>query len=251
MFRVNANGQGGFGTVNVTGRARGSTIRNVDAPISQSVTGATYSFSAEGSGSLSFPEPSGVSAGAALFSGTKTLYVSADGNYLLGGDPNGYDIYFGMRPLAGPGADPVAAYKGVYYWASVDADMGDPTALYFGSLSGSINAFGNGTTFWHQRQSLFNLPPTDFTYDSTGTTPAGDGTSSSALYRTVVGASGSTVMLVGNATDYSLTVAVGSPTVAPGEIFLSPFGILNAASYSPITNPIAPGELITLFGVNL
>src|SRR5579859_5866540 len=35
------------------------------------------------------------------------------------------------------------------------------------------------------------------------------------------------------------------------RIFLNPIGIVNSANFAPITNSIAPGEFLTLFGTNL
>jgi uncharacterized protein (TIGR03437 family) len=67
-----------------------------------------------------------------------------------------------------------------------------------------------------------------------------------------VSADGQALLIVGNSTDYTLLVAVHAPSIPPSSgVFLSPLGILNAASYSPITNPVIPGELVTLFGTNL
>lgn len=250
LFQFTPNGQGGFAATTVVGRARGSAVRNSDTVLTQTVTGATYSFAADGSASITFPAPAGVSTPSALFTGTKTLYLSADGNYVLGGDPNGFDIFFGMRPLAAS-ANPVASFNGVYYWAAVDADASDPNAPYLSGQYGSMNAFGNRTIFWHQRTSNFDVLPYDFTYDSTLSAIAPDGTFNSNYYKTIVGAAGNTVLEVGNRSDYSLLVAVNAPKVATSGVFLSPFGVLNAASFSPVTAPLAPGELITLFGTNL
>ena len=35
------------------------------------------------------------------------------------------------------------------------------------------------------------------------------------------------------------------------DVFLHPLGIVNAASFAPATNPVAPQEMVTLFGSNL
>jgi uncharacterized protein (TIGR03437 family) len=34
-------------------------------------------------------------------------------------------------------------------------------------------------------------------------------------------------------------------------VYLNPLGVVSAANYAPITNPVAPGEIITLFGSGL
>src|SRR5258706_15090955 len=58
-------------------------------------------------------------------------------------------------------------------------------------------------------------------------------------------------MIVGLATDYSFMVGIHAPPAGSGDVFLNPLGVLNAASFSPITFPVSPGELLTLFGTNL
>ncbi len=42
-----------------------------------------------------------------------------------------------------------------------------------------------------------------------------------------------------------------APAFSGSGVYLNPIGIVNAASYQPITASLAPGELITLFGANL
>src|ERR1035438_7852411 len=37
----------------------------------------------------------------------------------------------------------------------------------------------------------------------------------------------------------------------PTSVFLNPLGIVNAASYAPATNSVAPYEMVTLFGSNM
>jgi uncharacterized protein (TIGR03437 family) len=41
------------------------------------------------------------------------------------------------------------------------------------------------------------------------------------------------------------------PSSTASTVYLSPTGVVNAASYAPYTSGIAPGELITLYGSNL
>jgi uncharacterized protein (TIGR03437 family) len=49
-----------------------------------------------------------------------------------------------------------------------------------------------------------------------------------------------------------INVALAAPTLTPSSsVYLSPTGVLNAASFAPFTSGIAPGEFVTLFGSNL
>ena len=64
-------------------------------PLTQQVTGATYTMGADGLGSLSV----GAASNAQLLSGSRTLYLSASGNILLGGSTaaGGHDIVIGVK----------------------------------------------------------------------------------------------------------------------------------------------------------
>jgi uncharacterized protein (TIGR03437 family) len=246
LFQIAPDGQGRLESITVKGRdaAQQNTV------LSQTVTSATYSFGSDGAGSIVFPAPAGVAQSAALFVATKTLYVSADGNYILGGDPNGSDIFFGFRPVAGTGS-PASSLQGVYYYAGVESDASDPQNLYMVGEYGSFNRVSADVVFWHQRMSPFNNYPYDFTFDSGLVALDSDGALNTTYFKSVPNATGDAVLYVGNGTEYAFDVGVGAPRVTASGVFLSPTGVVNAASYSPPTNPVAPGELITLFGSNL
>ncbi len=47
---------------------------------------------------------------------------------------------------------------------------------------------------------------------------------------------------------FSLIVGLHAPSFSGKGVYLNPIGVVNAASYQPITASLAPGELITLFG---
>jgi uncharacterized protein (TIGR03437 family) len=246
LFQVTADGKGGFADVTVTGH----DVTQNDKQLSQVVRSANYNFVSDGSASLSFPAPAGIAAAASLFTGTKTLYLSGDGNYVLGGDPNGYDIFFGFHPLTS-GATASDAYFGVYYFADINSDVSDPSYPVFESSYGSINAFHGLKAFFHKRASPFNDVPYDFNFGDAGETLSTDGSLATDLSKTVVGMGGRVIMTVGKSTNYALVVGSLAPTVPSSGVFLNPLGILNAASYSPITAGVSPGELITIFGSNL
>ena len=50
---------------------------------------------------------------------------------------------------------------------------------------------------------------------------------------------------------FSLQVGLHAPSFSGSGVYLNPIGVVNAASYQPITASLAPGELITLFGTGL
>ena len=47
---------------------------------------------------------------------------------------------------------------------------------------------------------------------------------------------------------HGISVGVKFPQIAGGGVFLSPLGVVNAASFAPPTHPISPGTMISLFG---
>src|SRR5581483_4852731 len=117
LFELSPNGKGSFGAIAVSGQAV-----NQSGPLSQSITGATYNFTSDGSATLTVPTPAGIASGNALFSGTKTLYPSADGNFILGWTTGGYDIFFGVAALTAPAAASLDA--GLYFTAALEDSQG-------------------------------------------------------------------------------------------------------------------------------
>jgi len=63
------------------------------------------------------------------------------------------------------------------------------------------------------------------------------------------------VLAVGLGNFYSIMAglhAVNYVTLHPAtDVFLNPLGIVNAASFAPPTNPVAPQEMVTIFGSNM
>ena len=56
---------------------------------------------------------------------------------------------------------------------------------------------------------------------------------------------------IGTGTTYSLTIGLQSKQYSGAGVFINPLDIWNAASYAPITNSVAPGEFISIFGTGL
>jgi hypothetical protein len=80
-FKVTSNGTGSFAENTITGQAANlnNHLQN------QTVGPMTYSIAADGSGTLSFPTASGLTSATQLISGVKTIYISQDGTYFIGG----------------------------------------------------------------------------------------------------------------------------------------------------------------------
>jgi len=76
FFPLTADGSGGFGNPNIVGAA--TTLS--DRQTTQTVTGATYTVNADGTGTAVFPGTN------QLLSGTKNIYVAQDGSFFFGGD---------------------------------------------------------------------------------------------------------------------------------------------------------------------
>ena len=248
-FTLNSDGAGNIGNVGVSGA--GALLQNGTA-LNQTNVLVTYTLSGEGSGTINF----GAAANSQLVSGTKVLYISADGNIILGGSATGYDMLVGMKALP-PGTGTNATASGEYFMAALE-DQVDSTGQTTNELDayyGSLNAGqGTGTVLFHNRFQSLLYPVYDYTLDSTlfdlsssGTVPFGGDTP----YSYTFGDNGQAYIAMGDTTNYSyysLTLGLAMQKFSGNGVYLTPNGIVNAANFAPITNPIAPNELITLFG---
>ncbi len=246
---VNADGNGNLGTLSVIGQA----ADNLDKEVTQTVSGAKYSLSGSGTSSsnvLTFPLGSGSTAQSQLLSGSKQFGVSSDGTIFVGGNVNGYDLEIGVKTT--PGANN-STFNGTYYTAGSDIDNSGASqgSYYFDAFYGSITATGTGTIIGHERIN----PTTDYSYDYTFDdqfTVGSDGGVSETFAKFYVGAGGQAAVYVGRSAVYSIGLSVSAVTLpASGSVYLNPIGVVNAASYAPITNPITPGEMIRLYGSGL
>jgi uncharacterized protein (TIGR03437 family) len=234
LATMNPDGAGKMGTVGVTGYVEGGGTNK----ITQNLTGATYIVT-NGAAVVTFPTNNN-----AFFSGPTPyyLYFSPDGNFVFGGGRYSADMFVGVKTGTG-----TPNLSGLYYEAGLD----DVPDSFYGSFSAS-----NGALIGHQRLvDFFNSPSSyNFTYSDSynlGTT----GAYSNGLANYVVG--GDNIRITsGIGPNLSLAVALPAPTLTPDKIspsgvYLNPTGVVNAGSYAPFTAPIAPGELLTLYGANL
>jgi uncharacterized protein (TIGR03437 family) len=247
-FSMTADGSGSLGNPAITGylATSGTTA------ISQTSSGATYSVGTAGNGTMTFPAPSGVAAASQLLAGSKTLYVSPDGNFFIAGGASTYDFIVGVKALSG--SNNTMPLSGLYF----DAELGnDLTADQFGLFSWQgVNNESAGTEVVYQRYTdpayySYDFTTSDsLTFHGNGTVNYSDSTGT-VYYQYAAGAGGNMAIGVGASGLYFLNVYAKSPALSGSGVFLNPQGIVNTASYSPFEAPIAPGEFITLFGTGL
>lgn len=256
LFKLSANGSGGFGSIALTGQSS-QPSNQTGTSITQSVTGATYGFNSDGSATLTVPLPTGVTSANALFTGTKTMFESTDGNFILGWTASGYDIFFGVKALGIPGTDSIT--KGLYFTAGLEDSPSLTTGSGADSFYGSISSFGDtaGDAIEHARLNFPNYYSYDFgsddviqlNTDGTLVNPDFSG------YQFIFGDAGQAFVGVGTGGNFALVVGMHAasftPPLSTSAVYLNPIGVVNAASYQPITASLAPGELITLYGSNL
>jgi uncharacterized protein (TIGR03437 family) len=240
-----ADGAGGFGAVTATGSATDNA-----GLTTQAIPGVTYSLSGT-TGSINF----GTGASNQLIGGTQSFFVSADGNLLVGGSVAGYDLLLASPAMASVSD---AAFQGFYYLGGLEADntlWSTQSASLPDAFYGSLNSTGQGSYTSHLRLNSNGYPVEDLTsgwhssVKANGSFTPGDGN------QYWLGANGQVLLGVGKGNFYSIVAGLHAATYAAAnpktDVFLNPLGIVNAASFAPATAPVAPQEMVTLFGANL
>ena len=251
LFKLTPDGKGNFASISATGQA---SNQNADS-LTQTTTGGTYNFAGDGSATLTIPLPSGVSAANALFTGSKTLFQSSDGNFILGWTATGYDIFFGVKALTTNATNSTS--QGLYFTAALE----DTPATGFGmdSYYGATNNLGNsnGDGIVHQRVNspAWPLPVVgslDYgTDDLIQLKPDGSTQTDLNGYNYIFGDGGQAFVAIGTGGIFALQLGLHAPNFSGPGVYLNPIGVVNAASYAPVTASLAPGELITLYGTGL
>jgi uncharacterized protein (TIGR03437 family) len=244
FFQLNADGNGNLGTVNVTGYyGNGGTTQ-----ISQSNTGIKYSF-LNGAAVVTFP----VNTNANFFSGPVYLYFSPDGNFFVGGTPNGgYDMLVGVRNGSG-----TQNFSGLYYEAGLDQDLSQLQSAGYANFDGYYGAFdtlSTGQIVAHDRiNSVFNATGLGSTFQDSVTLPVtGTYTDTTASFQYAVGANGTIRVGAGIWPALGITMAMKAPTFTPtSSVYINPTGIVNAASFAPFTAGVSNGEFLAIYGTNL
>jgi uncharacterized protein (TIGR03437 family) len=242
-FTLNADGSGNVGALTVNGSA--ANLGN--SSLTQNMSGATYTLSGNGAGTLNIPLPAGGSAQSQLVSGSKVLYISADGNYILGGSISSADIFFGFKA---PASNANPRLNSTYFTAGIEADLSQlsSNSSFLDSFYGAVNANGSGVELWHER---FNDVVDQVTYDNTfnSLVTGTGGVLPDGSYTELVSNNSQAFMLIGSGTLFALNIGVQAPAATPvSGVWINPLGVTNAANYTPITNSYAPGELINIYG---
>ncbi len=242
-FTLNPDGNGNLGSFNISGyfAGGGSTVYN------QSVSSLKYTFSS-GAAVVNFPNNNNAN----FYPGPVYLYMSPDRNFVFGGSPNGFDMIVGTKNSGG-----TPNFSGIYYEAGLDWDA---TQLSTNGASldtyyGSYNAV-NGNIIGHERLLYAQSGSADgFNYNSTypSTISGNTYTVTSAPYGTqyFFGNNGAIRIGFGIGPSLALSVGLQAPAMTGSGVYLNPQGVVNAASYTPFTAGVSPGEIVVLYGTNL
>ncbi len=242
IFTLNSGGPGLLLPISVYGHTP-SLFEG--SPTTQPITGATSSVPGSGAGTLTFGNAS------ALLSGSKNIYVSADGNVIIGGSvaSGAHDFLIGVKSVANP---TLSSWNEKAWTAGLRYES-SPSQPAWISHAGSLAPSGAGSATLYRRLNALNAGASDFTAaDPYAVNPSGFLTVE--LTQVGLGAGGT---FVGSAIDPSdaggFEIYFGAPmsTLSGSGVFLNPQGVLSAASFAPAGNPIAPGEFIALFGTGL
>jgi uncharacterized protein (TIGR03437 family) len=246
FFQMSANGSGSLGNPSILGEANNLG----DTQITQAVSGATYTVNSDGTGTVTFP-PTVSDPTQQLLGGTRTIYMSGDGNFFFGGGigAGGQGMVIGIRT---PTNATNSSLTGFYWSSDLRLEVLGGNQVY-SSFAGSASASGTGNMTWSRR-----LRTDSGQVDVTALTPYSlnaDGSGTALDNRIAVSANSQFFLGSGlGLTDiprYELFFGIRMPGLSGTGIFLNPQAVDNVFSYAPPGNPIAPGEFITIFGTGL
>ena len=258
FLRLTANGSGAFSEASAIGHG----VNAQDVNVEQDITNATYALNGDGTGTASF----GTSA--SLVTGDRDIFVSAGGNYLIGFSTGAgrREILLAVKNFSSLATD--ATWNGSYWLAEILVEVGinaDGLVNSYTSATGALRANGNGAAPVSQRQRFEGLP-LDFgaiqfyrvDSDSTGILgPFLDALITNVAIGAPAGGQpggfvGAQVRAQNNVSQqHGIFFGIRMPDISGDGVFLSPLGVVNAASFAPPTYPLSGGTLISLFGSGL
>lgn len=251
LATMTADGAGRFQNVSGRGHAADQSGRNQSFTVEQ----ASYSLLADGSGTAVFPTAAG-----SPFGGTWEILTSGDGDFFLGVSSLAgvRDILVASRHYSA--AAKTSDFEG-YHWI---VEMAVENRSY-SVATGKVAALAGGRALiaerWGQDRTILDfsgLNSYQVNPDSTGALVPDreEGLVNMALGGS--GASAPTAMVgaqlgsLGTATSsYGLFLCARAPEPTGTGVFLSPAGVVNAASFAPMPHPVSPGAIVALFGANL
>jgi uncharacterized protein (TIGR03437 family) len=244
FFSMNSGGIGQLAAISVYGHA--ATIASGE-PTTQQLTGATYTVPSSGAGTLQF----GTASTSLLLSGAKNVYLSADGNMLIGGSTaaGSHDIMIGVKAIANPTA---SSWNGTMWTSGLRYESATGQPAWIGNV-GSLAARLAGSNTIYQRLKALGQGTTDFTAVNPYSLNAG-GSLTVQLSQVGLGAGGTFVEAAIDPSDpggFEIDIGVPWMPESGSGVFLDPRGVVSAASFAPSGNPISPGEFIALFGAGL
>jgi uncharacterized protein (TIGR03437 family) len=244
FFTIAANGAGSLGNLTIKGTAQ--NLRS--AATTQTSSGATYTVTANGTGTLNFPAPEGLSAANTLLAGNKVMYVSPDGSLFIAGTATGYDMVIGIKAFSGNA--PNTQLSGLYFNTLLENYAAGTAGDGLYAAQGTANELGNGKEIAHQRTNPDGFPSYDFTYSGSFDLTA-DGTVAYSDSTYGLGAGGKLLVGAGVGTNYQLTLYVKARAVSGTGVFLNPQAIVNKANNVPFSGQVAPGEYLDAYGSGL
>jgi uncharacterized protein (TIGR03437 family) len=262
-------GSGGTGTIpNVVVRGHAVDLAG-DVNFEERTTNVPYTINADGTGTADFGDGAGNSS--TLFFGAHDIFVSANGNYLLGSssEAGGRQVFVAIKNFANNAVN--ADWNDDYWLTEILIDSA-PSDRGFSSAAGALRADGDGTVTVSERVYLMSQGAggSGESYDFSGVNffridPNSRGSLGSsadaAPVNMAIGAPsggepraivGAQVNAVGQpAGRHGIFFGVRLPVLTGPGVFLNPLGVINGASFAMPTFPIAPGTIVALFGTNL
>lgn len=252
MLRLNANGFGSFPTASATGHA----FATGDITQQQNITNAIYTVNSDGTGTAGFGSSS------TLFSGGHDIFISANGNYLIGlaTVAGNRQIFVATKEFSTSTND--SSFQGSYWIVELIADVGLPE---YTTATGALRGDGAGNVSLSERtrtnEIVFDLGGLNqYALNSNGTGffgPFFDPDVTNFAVGVPGGASpgafvGAQIAGLGDASViHGIYFGIQFPSLTGAGTFLNPLGILNSASFAPPTFPISGGTIVSLFGSGL
>jgi len=218
-------------------------------PSTQQVTGATYAIATDGSGSVTV----NFGTAATYLSGAKTVYVSSDGNILLGGSTaaGSHDIFIAVKGITG-------ATNATWKASSWGAGLRHDSTSVIGYVGSELNAGagtngGPGSLIWTRRLKVLGVGNIDFTGVNSYSLNA-NGSGIAELAQVALGGGSTGTAFIGSVVSpndpggYEIYFGIQMPAVSGTGVWINPQGVINPTSFSPTGSPIAPGDFIRLYG---